>query len=282
MWEAALALAKIILAEREKREAAAANEELANMIINAIKAAIEQSTRQIIEFLKQQHLDVLASDIEGLFVTFIRYAADPRAEGNHERLIRIIDDLAKLIPDMGRTLDRISSDERLAVNTFPTYASAVALSVLAISEQRYRFQVKEPYVGILEDAKRRGLLVRDVLRRRSDMRFQFAIRQDEPGYVVFGYTFENQFYNAALVAIGPDPSKAEEKTRKKMEIHQNKVFLDFSGVKELLSFIESLDNTISHQVYLMVLQETALATLDLNLSGGIAGRVTYIGQRILH
>ena len=284
MWEAALALAKIILAEREKLEAAAADEALANMIINAIKAAIEQSTRQIIEFLKQQHLDVLASDIEGLFVTFIRYAADPRAEGNHERLIRIIDDLAKLIPDMGRTLDRIGSEESLAVNTFPTYASAVALSVLAITEQRNRFQVKEPYAGILEEGKRRALLVKNALRRRSDMRFRFAVQYAEPGFVNFGYFFGDEFYFVALAPTGGSGKRqdiAAEKVHREMSQHQDRAFLDFSGVKELLAFLEDLDVAIIHQVYLIALQEIAITTLDLNLGGGGPGKVMYVAQRVL-
>ena len=64
MWEIAIALAKAILEDQEKREQAAADEQLARGIIDAVRQAIEESTARILDFLRQQHLVVLSPTAE--------------------------------------------------------------------------------------------------------------------------------------------------------------------------------------------------------------------------
>src|ERR1041385_3547642 len=77
LLETAIALARAILADREQRERAAADEQLANTIIAHVSAAIDRAKGEILDFLRQQRLDDIAGRVDGLFDTFQRYAADP-------------------------------------------------------------------------------------------------------------------------------------------------------------------------------------------------------------
>ena len=110
MWEIALALAKAILQEQEKREEAEAQEQIALNIIAQIGLAIERAKDQIINFLSQQRLDDFMGEVDGLFTTFVRYSGDP--PHNEGRLIDLIDRLAILTGRMAKQLLRLDSEER--------------------------------------------------------------------------------------------------------------------------------------------------------------------------
>lgn len=255
MWEAALVLARAILDEQEKREAAAQDTQLANSIIAAVKTVIEQSVQQILDFLKQEQLDQIEGSVDGLFKTFVRYAADPSGTGNADRLRILIDDLAKLIGQMEIDLGRIGSDEDRALNTFPVYASAVSLSALAITERRLRFNVNEPFAGILQDASQDASNIKVVLRRRSDDRFKFAISTEEPGSVVFGYTFEGVFHGMQVVFHGQNPKAAHALVASEIANQQDREFPKYPGVQALLDFIAALDYTINNQLHVDALTD---------------------------
>jgi hypothetical protein len=243
MWEIALALAKAILQEQERREEAAAQEELALAIIAQVRLAIEQAKDQILDFLHQQRLDDFMGEVDGLFTTFVRYSGDP--PHNEERLRELIDKLAILTARMARQLIRIDTDEQRSVDVFPSYASAVALTALAVTERRLRFHVVELMGGILGEAKVHSLRVRDVLRRRSDMRFRFTVVTEEPGSLGLGYTFNGVFELLAIVPTGGNTSVAREHVNRLMAEHQEREFPNYPGVTELLSFIRRLDDSIS-------------------------------------
>jgi hypothetical protein len=87
--------------------------------------------------------------------------------------------------------------ERQVLAVFPTYACAVSLSLMAISERRHRFGVNEIAAGLPEEAMVHAVNVRGILRRRSDLRFHIATRREEPGSVVIGYTFDDRFHHRA-------------------------------------------------------------------------------------
>lgn len=238
--EVIVALARAILADRERREQAAADEQLANSIIAHINAAIDRARNEIFEFLRQQRLDDLAGRVDGLFDTFQRYAADPRA--NHDRLVRLIDELAQLLGIMNRLL--LAGDERQVLAVFPTYACAAALSLVAISERRHRFGVNEITAGLPQEAKVHAERVNAILRRRSDQRFHVATRREEPGSFNIGYTFNDQFHFVAIVFGNNTPARVIERVERAILAHQEREFPLFPGVRELLLFIEQLDDAI--------------------------------------
>lgn len=239
LLEIAVALARAILADRERREQAAADEQLANTIITRISAAIDRAKNDILDFLRQQRLDEIAGRVDGLFDTFQRYAADPRA--NEDRLVRLIDDLAQLIGIMNRLL---VGDARQVLAVFPTYACAVSLSLVAISERRHRFGVNEITAGLPEEAKVHALNVTAILRRRSDQRFHIATRREEPGSVVIGYTFEDRFRPIDIVFGNNTPARVIERVNAAMTAHQEREFPLFPGVSELLLFTTQLEDAI--------------------------------------
>lgn len=239
LLELAVALARAILADRERREQAAADEQLANAIITRISAAIDRAKNDILDFLRQQRLDELTGRVDGLFDTFQRYAADPRA--NEDRLVRLIDDLAQLIGIMNRLL---AGDERQVLSVFPTYACAVSLSLVAISERRHRFGVNEITAGLPEEAKVHALNLKGILRRRSDLRFHIATREHEPRAFAIGYTFNEQFELIDYVFGRSIPPRVIQKVNTAMAAHREREFPLFPGVRELLLFIEELEDAI--------------------------------------
>jgi len=248
IWAGAIqigvALAQAILAAEAERELAALNGELAKTIIGALSQVIQQSMRQVVEVLQAQRLDELAGRVDGLFTTFIRYAANPNAEGNSERLLRLIDELAQLIGEMNRIMAHIDSDEAAALAVFPAYESAVGLSAMAIAERRYRFNVNEPFAGLFEQAKQNAVRVRDALHRQSDARFSLEARDEEPGFVVIGYSFEGRFRRVALVAAGGDVDAATERVNSVIAARQVREFPHYPAVKETLDLIAELDEVI--------------------------------------
>jgi hypothetical protein len=238
--EVIVALARAILADRERREQAAADEELANSIVARISAAIDRAKNEILDFLRQQRLDDLAGRVDGLFDTFQRYAADPRA--NHDRLVRLIDELAQLIGIMNRLLT--AGDERQLFAVYPTYATAVSISLVAISERRHRFGVNEITAGLPQEAKAHTERVKATLRRRSDLRFHLATRQSEPGSFDIGYTFNDQFHFVDIVFGRNTPPRVIERVRREIEAHREREFPLFPGVRELQLFLDELEETI--------------------------------------
>jgi hypothetical protein len=242
LLEIAVALARAILADREQREDAAANEQLANTIIAHVSAAIDRAKGEILDFLRQQRLDDIAGRIDGLFDTFQRYAADPAA--NQDRLVRLIDDLAQLIGIMDRIL---AGDQREVMAVFPTYACAVSLSLVAISERRHRFGVNEVTAGLPKDALVQARKVEAILRARSDHRFFVATQREEPGSFNLGYTFEGQFHFVTIVFGNNTPRAAIQKLNVAMAAHQERAFPAFPGVRELQAFIKQLEEAVQSE-----------------------------------
>ncbi len=243
MWEIALALAKAILQEQEKREEAEAQEQIALNIIAQIGLAIERAKDQIINFLSQQRLDDFMGEVDGLFTTFVRYSGDP--PHNEGRLIDLIDRLAILTGRMAKQLLRLDSEEQRSLDLFPSYASAVALTAISVTERRLRFHVVELMGGILEEAKTFSLKVRDVLRRRSDSQFRFTVITEEPGSLGLGITFNGEFDMLAIVPVGGNTSVAREAIHREMVKRRELAFPTYPGVPELLAFIGRLEESIS-------------------------------------
>lgn len=238
MWQAAIALANAILEEQAKREQASSDDQRAADIINAVRAAIDQATQTILDYLRQQRLDEIAGAVNGLFVTFARYAADPA--NNQERLVNLIDALAILIGQMSQILARIGANEQDALNVFPTYVSAVSLSAFAITDRRLRFEVNETLGGILGQAKVYSLQVRDVLRKRSDARFSPRV-QTEEGELFLGYTFNGNFEVVAILPKGGRAQEIAEHVREVMHARMDAEYLLYDGVKELTEFLSAMD-----------------------------------------
>jgi hypothetical protein len=256
MLELAIALARAILADRERREQASADEQLANSIVARVAVNIERAKNDIINFLRQQQLTEIVGRVEGMFNTFERYAADPRA--NEDRLVRLIDDLAQLLGIMNRLM---AENERQLLAVFPTYACGVSLSLMSISERRHRFGVNEITAGLPEEAKAHALNVKAILRRRSDNRFHLATQRDEPGSFNLGYTFDDRFHFVAIVFDRQNPARALERVNRQMAAHQEREFPLFPGVREVTQLLEELDDVIAMETFIDATRALPVADL---------------------
>jgi hypothetical protein len=237
-----IAAAQAVLAILDDLERAGDNKELAKTIIGAISKAIEQSNAKLVEVMRQQRLDELAGDVDGLFVTFSRYAADPEAVGNPERLVNLIDNLAKLERQMNRIVGRISDDKTTALAVFPAYANAVALTTVAVSERKHRFGVNEPLGdNLLKDARKNTNLILNEFREQNEARFRFTVKRLDFETLLVGFTFEGKFEEVAEIPDRGNVRAARDEVRRVIRERADAAFSEFPGVKEIQSFLAELD-----------------------------------------
>jgi hypothetical protein len=258
-WENAVAIATTVLEAEDRRDAVATDEARANAILREVRDLLQPDADQILTLLRQHGFADLAADIATDIATFAAYAESPSA--NQARLIALLRTLRRVIEGMRQhILTTAGVREQVRLDAFPPYANAVALQALLITDKKHRFG-PEPVGELLEDAAEHAEETTQILRRCSDLRFHFAARVDEPGFVNIGYTFDGMFELVAIVPVRGNSAAARQRALEAMAKHQKEAFTTFRGVPQLEAFKAKLTAAQSLAEIIRVLSTSVVRPL---------------------
>lgn len=236
-WESALATSTRLI-EAQKLRAKATTETDANTIIGDAGKLVSTESPQITALLRQQGLDALANRLTVAFEIFARFAERPPR--NEIRLVNLIDDhLRLLMIELREIVARSGAGQQSAIDTLPPSANAAALFALAVTDARLRFKLPEKIENVIAAMTADATRIKDVLRVRSDSRFDIATR-GPAGEVELGFTFNGIFESVVAIGSGAITDAAIRRTRDAMAAAQAREFLRVPGVAQLNELLESL------------------------------------------
>jgi hypothetical protein len=243
-WAIALqvvaAAAKAYQEHRQASGDAAERERLREAII----AAISQMRQEVITEVIALRIFELEGKVEGFETTYAAYDPDPGNTVEENRLVRLIDDSALVIGELGRLVDAIRAEPDLGLPAWPPYLSLVYLRAQAMTEREVTYDADEidDILPSFEVALQRMHGVSSYLRDMSDARFGAVITRRHPDFTspVVGYMFEHNFMFCGYLNRPDAIARANEER----ERHMDSAYASYEGVRETNEAIDELQAAI--------------------------------------
>ena len=230
----------------EKREEAAEHERLRQEML----AAIRKVTTDIISELIETRLEKLRGELEGFTSNYAAYDPDPNSEVEENRLVRIADDSARTIGQLGQILDGLGTDpdqkpaddpdRLLAFDAWPIYIPLIYLraQVLAERETTYGAVEAKDALDSMDDALDRLDSLLEFLRTESDANYGPITTGPVPDYEeeMFYFTVKGRKMACGRLT-NPNAYAQCEATRESM---MDGAFRVYDGVPELSSALSQL------------------------------------------
>jgi hypothetical protein len=155
--------------ERDRRE-----------ILNAIRRV----GNEILTELTEQRLTELRGELEGFRLTYGAYDPDPADRNEENRLVRLIDDSARVIGQVGQAVAGVANNQRLALDAWPIYLSLIYLRAQAMTERQVTYGSAEAQDALpaFDAAIPRLDNLLAFLRRQSDARFGPVVCRRHPDF----------------------------------------------------------------------------------------------------
>jgi hypothetical protein len=136
-------------------------------------AAIKKLTDEILVTLRQLDIDTLTGELEGFHETYSTYDPDPTDVNEENRLVRLIDDSARVLGRMGRGLDDDSLKSATKIEYLAIYIPLLYLRAQAMvgREITYKADMINDITSSFDTAIARMNANLRILRRASDGRF---------------------------------------------------------------------------------------------------------------
>jgi hypothetical protein len=240
---AAQIVAAAAKAYREHREAGNDAEER-ERLREAIVTAISQMREEVIAEVVALRLSELEGQVEGFETTYAAYDPDPNNPVEENRLVRLIDDAALVLGELGRLIDMVRADPDVGLPAWPPYLSLLYLRAQAMTEREVTYGADEidDILPTFEVALQRMYGVILYLRDLSDARFGPVITRRHPDFTerVVGYMFKHNFMFCGYLNR-PD---AIESANEERERHMNSAYAAYEGVRETHEAIDELQARI--------------------------------------
>jgi hypothetical protein len=243
-WESALGTASKLL-DAQRRRVAVSTPAEADAIIAAAGITLAAESPDVAALLRAQSADNLANRLAVASDVFAAFARTPNR--NEIRLVNVIDDhLRLLILDLRPLVARTGPQQGAATDVLPTSAVAAALFVLALTDARLRFGLRESIAPVLDGAREDAGRILAALRAVSDARFRIETLDTGEGLLELGFTFNGNF-NPVVVPVVPGRiTEAQlQRVREAMRPKQNIQFATFPRVPELNTYVDRLSAVVS-------------------------------------
>jgi hypothetical protein len=269
------AAAKAYEKHRQAQNDAAERERLRDEII----AAITRMRQEIITDVVSLRILELEGNVEGYETTYAAYDADPDSTVEENRLVRLVDDSAQDIGQLGRLIDTIRAMPDAGLAAWPPYLSLLYLRAQAMTEREVTYGADEieDILPTFEIALQRMYGVIQYQRDISDARFGAVVTRQHPDFTatIVGYMFEHNFMFCGYL----DRPDAIELANEQRERHMDSAYFASEGVREAHEAIDELQGAIDdlNQGWLI----GQLATLDPEIQKYVKrmadGRVAFRG-----
>ena len=243
-WESTLETAGRLL-DAQRRRVAAFTPAEADAIIAAAGVTLAAESPGVVALLRAQGADNLANR---LAVTSDVFAAFARTPNRGEiRLMNVIDDhLRLLIIDLRLLVARTGAQQGAATDVLPASATAAALFVLAVTDARLRFGLRDSIAAVLEGAREDASRILTALRAVSDVRFRIETLDSGEGLLELGFRFNDSFNTVVAPVVPGHITEAQlQRVREAMRTEQNIQFATFPRVPELRTYLDRLSAVVS-------------------------------------
>jgi len=210
----------------------------------AIIAAISQMRQEVITEVIALRLYELEGKVEGFETTYAAYDPDPNNSVEENRLVRLIDDAALVLGELGRLVDAVRAEPDVGLAAWPPYLSLLYLRAQAMTEREVTYGADEieDILPTFEVALQRMYGVSLYLRDMSDVRFGDVVTRRHPDFTapIVGYMFEHNFMFCGYLNR-PDAIESANEDR---ERHMDSAYASYEGVRETHEAIDELQATI--------------------------------------
>lgn len=236
-WESALETASKLL-DAQRRRAAASTPAEADAIISTAGVTLADESPGVVALLRAQGADNLANRLTVACEVFAAFARNPNR--SEIRLMNVIDDhLRLLILDLRPLVARTGAQQGAATDILPASATAAALFMLAVTDARLRFGVRESIAVVLDGAREDASRILTVLRAASDSRFRIETFDSGEGLLELGFTFNGSFNPVVAPVVPGHITEAQlQRVREDMRTAQNIEFVTFARVPELRTYLD--------------------------------------------
>lgn len=147
-----------------------------------ILAAIRSIREDILDTLNLLAVNEFRGDLEGFQSTYEAYDPDPNDPIEENRLVRLIDDSARVLGRLGANLDTVGSNPDLALEAWTVYVPLLYLRAQAMTERQVTYGTSEVRDALpsfdMALSRLAGLLA--YLRTQSDKEFGPVVCKPHP------------------------------------------------------------------------------------------------------
>jgi hypothetical protein len=239
-----------------------------------ILAAINKMHEEVLDMLVELEVNELKGELEGFQLTYASYDPDPNDPIEESRLTQLIDDSARVLGRLGANLDTVSSNPKLALETWAVYVPLLYLRAQAMAERQTTFGKQETSEALLSFEmalpRLQGLL--SYLRRESDSRFGGIVCKrvpDSQDRQVCWYYFAHKQYICGSLR---DP-KGLDKCQRARARHMDSAYRGYRGVREITAAADQLEHARDAL-------ETITIIDSLTKQGVPVGDLTFVNGRL--
>jgi hypothetical protein len=257
----ALAAGQAFLAHLQGRK----NEQARERDRELILAAITRLREDVLDTLIELEVIQLRGELEGFQQTYAAYDPDPQDPNEEARLVSLIDDSARVLGRIGEGMDRVGSQEALALESWSVYVPLLFLRAQAMTERQVTYGASEisdiaPSFDLA--LPRLGALLA-LLRRRSDGEFGEVVCKPIPdsqdSRVCWYYHKAGQFICGSL----RDP-RGLEKCRAYRAAHMEQAYGAYEGVGPLTQARDQLQQSRDALEITGILDQLTHAGVEVN------------------
>jgi hypothetical protein len=210
----------------------------------SIIVAITQMRNEVIAEVISLRLSELEGQVAGFETTYAAYDPDPDNPVEENRLVRLIDDAALVLGELGRLVDMVRAEPDVGLAAWPPYLSLLYLRSQAMTEREVTYDADEikDILPTVEEALQRMQGVQQYFRDMSDARFGSVVTRRHPDFTapIVGYMFEHHFMPCGY-ANDPDVIQRANDLRDR---HMDSAYAVYEGVPETHEAIAELQATI--------------------------------------
>ena len=211
-----------------------------------ILAAIQQSTDEVLARLNLLEVDRLRGELEGFHSIYASYDPDPDDPAEEERLVRLSDESARVLGQLGAHLDSLPRNPDLAFEAWAIYIPLLYLRAQAMAEREITYGADETADALesFDKAIPRLTSLLAHLRQQSDGLFGPVVCKPMPDSQdsrVCWYWWRHGTNAAEQVICGStrDPRGVEKCQQSRARTMEN-AYRSFPGVAEITAVLEQL------------------------------------------
>jgi hypothetical protein len=251
-------------------QAAAERERDRDMILTAIRNVGDQ----ILDRLDLLEIDDLKGELEGFQDIYESYDPKPGDSVEEDRLVRLIDDSARVLGRLGADLDSVGSDPDLAFQAWAIYVPLLYLRAQAMAERQITYGADETRDALqsFDMALPRLSRLLSILRAKSDAKFGPVVCRPTPDSQdsrVCWYMYQHsQFICGSL----SDPT-GFRKCEQSRATHMDGAYSAFDGVQQISAALTQLQDARDNL--------DAIGTLDILATHGVdVGEIVFVDGRL--